>query len=120
MIELHQIAKITYIILDAVLDISIGRPTLGDVEIEEVAIEHGLDATGHHGNQVKEALRIVAVDPVEDVKGSVDAQGKQVVAGDGLCLSSLADHEQLRKNGHWFQVDGEGPQDLKILANSII
>ena len=34
------------------------------------------------------------------------------MAGDGLRLVSLADHEQLGQDGHTLQVDGEGPQDL--------
>lgn len=35
------------------------------------------------------------------------------MAGDGLRLAGLAYHEQLGKNGHRFQVDGECPQNLK-------
>ena len=31
---------------------------------------------------------------------------------DGLCLSSLLDHEELRQDGHRLKVDGEGPEDL--------
>lgn len=35
------------------------------------------------------------------------------MGGDSLGLASLADHEELWKDGHGLQVDGEGPQDLK-------
>ena len=56
---------------------------------------------------------MVAPDPVEEIERAVDTQRKQVVAGDGLRLARLAHHEQLRQDGHGFQVDGEGPEDLR-------
>ena len=55
---------------------------------------------------------MVAPDPVEEIERAVDAQRKQVVARDGLRLTRLAHHEQLRQDGHRLQVDGEGPEDL--------
>ena len=85
---------------------------LGDVEIEEVAVEDSLDHAGHDGDDVVECLVVVAEDPVEDVQTAVGAEGKQVVAGDRLRLPGLGDHEQLGQDGHTLQVDGEGPQNL--------
>ena len=85
---------------------------LGDVEIEEVAVEDSLDHAGHDGDDVVECLVVVAEDPVEDVQTAVGAEGEQVVAGDRLGLPGLGDHEQLGQDGHTLQVDGEGPQDL--------
>jgi len=85
---------------------------LSDVEIEEVAVEDGLDATGYDGDDVIERFRVVSVDPVEDVEPPVGAKGEQVVAGDGLRLPRFADHEELGQDGHGLQVDGERPQDL--------
>ena len=85
---------------------------LGDVKIEEVAVEDSLDAAGDDGDDVIEALEVVAVDPVKDVEAAVGAEGEQVVAGDRLGLPSLGDHEQLGQDGDALQVDGEGPQDL--------
>lgn len=35
------------------------------------------------------------------------------MGGDGLRFPCLADHEQLRKDSHGLQVDGEGPQNLR-------
>jgi len=84
----------------------------GDVEIEEVAVEDGLDASGHNSNDVIEAFSVVSVDPVENVEAAVGAKSEQVVAGDALSLSSLGHHEELRQDGHALQVDGEGPEDL--------
>ena len=55
---------------------------------------------------------IVSVDPVDDVKSSVRAEGKQVVRGYGLSLSSLGHHEQLGQNGDRLQVNAESPQDF--------
>lgn len=86
--------------------------TFGDVEVEEVTVEDRLDQACHDGDEVKEALEVVAPDPVEEIERAVDAQRKQVVARDGLRLARLAHHEQLRQDGHRLQVDGEGPEDL--------
>lgn len=86
--------------------------TFGDVEVEEVAVEDRLDQACHDGDEVEEALEVVAPDPVEEIERAVDAQRKQVVARDGLRLARLAHHEQLRQDGHRLQVDGEGPEDL--------
>ena len=85
---------------------------LGDVEIEEVAVEHNLDHAGHDGDDVIEGLLIVAEDPVEDVGAAIGSKGEQIVAGDRLGLPGLGDHEQLGQDGDTLQVDGEGPQDL--------
>ena len=87
--------------------------TFGDVEVEEIAVEDRLDQAGHDGNEVKEALEVVAPDPVEEIERAVHAQCEQVVAGDGLRLARLAHHEELRQDGHRLQVDGEGPEDLQ-------
>ena len=85
---------------------------LGDVEIEEVAVKDGLDAAGDDGDDVIESLRVVSVDPVEDVETAVGAESKEIVAGDGLRLAGLADHEELGEDGDTLQVDGECPEDL--------
>ena len=74
--------------------------TFGDVEVEEVTVEDRLDQACHDGDEVKEALEVVAPDPVEEIERAVDAQRKQVVARDGLRLARLAHHEQLRQDGH--------------------
>jgi len=86
---------------------------LGDVQVEEVAVQDGLHHAGHDGDQVEEALGVVAVHPVEEVQAAVQAQGEQVVGGDGLRLAGLADHEQLREDGDRLEVDGESPEDLE-------
>lgn len=64
-----------------------------DVEIKEVTVENSLNTSSYNSNQVKESLKVVAVDPVEDVQTTVAAQCKQIVAGNSLSLSSLAYHE---------------------------
>jgi len=40
---------------------------LGDVEVEEVAVEDGLHNSSNNGNDVIETLEVVAVDPIQDV-----------------------------------------------------
>ena len=69
--------------------------TFSDVQIEKVAIQYRLHTASHDGNQVKETLKVEAVDPVDDVESSVSTKGKEIMAGDGLCLAGLADHEEL-------------------------
>jgi len=44
---------------------------LGDVQVEEIAIQDGLDAAGNYGDDIVESFSIVSVDPVDDVEGSV-------------------------------------------------
>lgn len=85
---------------------------LRDVEIEEVAVQNGLDTASKDRNQVVEPFEVVSVCPVKDVQSSVGPQSEQVMRGDGFRLSGLADHEELRQNRNGLQVDGEGPQDL--------
>lgn len=51
----------------------------GDVKIEEVAVEDGLNATGHDGDNVIKAFCVVSVDPVDDVEGPVGSECEQVV-----------------------------------------
>lgn len=74
--------------------------TFGDVEVEEIAVEDCLDQASNNGDEVKKALKVVAPDPVEKIERTVDTQCEQVVAGDGLRLTRLAHHEQLRQDGH--------------------
>lgn len=84
------------------------------VNPEEVAIKQRLKDTRRHRNVVNLMLRFgnVAVDPVGDVQGAVDAEGEDVVGGDGLGLTGTLEHEELRKNGDRLEPDGEGPHDL--------
>lgn len=74
--------------------------TFGNVEVEEIAVQDCLDQAGHNGDEVEEALEVIAPDPIKEIERAVDAQRKQVVAGDGLCLACLAHHEELRQDGH--------------------
>jgi len=39
-----------------------------DVQVEEVAVEDGLNNTSDNGNPILETLSVVAVNPVEDVE----------------------------------------------------
>lgn len=87
-------------------------PTFGDVEIEEVTVEDGLYHPGNDSDLVVEILRVVPPDPVGNVESTVEAQEEEVVCRDGLRFPCLADHEELRKDSHRLQVDGEGPEYL--------
>lgn len=87
-------------------------PTFGNVEIEEVTVEDGLYHPGNYSDLVVEIFRVVTPDPVGNVEGTVEAQEEKVVRRDGLCFPRLADHEELRKDSHGLQVDGEGPEYL--------
>ena len=85
---------------------------LGDVQVEEVTVEDGLNDPGYNGDGIVEILIVIAVDPVEDVEATVRAESKEIVAGDGLRLAGLADHEELGEDGDTLQVDGECPEDF--------
>jgi len=85
---------------------------LGDVEVEEVNVEHGLYNASQDSNGVEESLVVVSVHPVENVKSAVRTKHEQVVACNSLGFSSLRHHEQLRKDCSCFQIDGERPEDL--------
>lgn len=87
--------------------------TFCNIQVEEVTVQDSLDHPSNDSYEVEEALEVVAPDPVDQIQGTVQAQEEKVVSGDGFRLSGLADHKELREDGHRLQVDGEGPQDLK-------
>jgi len=87
--------------------------TFGYVQVEEVTVENGLNTARHNRDEIKEPIKVVAIDPVEDVETAVDTEGKQVMTRDSLRLARLADHEQLRENRDRFQIDGKRPEELK-------
>ena len=90
----------------------LARHHLGDVQVEEVTVEDGLDDPGYNSDDIVEILIVIAVDPVEDVEATVGAESKEIVARDRLRLAGLADHEELGEDGDALQVDGECPEDL--------
>lgn len=67
-----------------------------DVEVEEVAVENGLNEARADRDQIVESLVLVPVDPVEQIKCSIHAQSEKIVACDGLGFASFTDHEKLR------------------------
>lgn len=79
--------------------------TSGNIQVEKVAVEDRLHNAGQDGDKIIEILGVVAVDPVENVEGTVGAEREQIMTGDRLGLARLADHEQLRQDGHRLQVD---------------
>jgi hypothetical protein len=88
---------------------------LGVVHVEEVAVQDGLNNTGNNGDGVDLVVCLgkVSVDPVRDVKSAVATEGEEVVGGDSLGLTSSLKHEELRKDSHRLEPDGEGPQNLR-------
>ena len=89
-------------------------PTFRNVEVEEVAVENGLNDARHDRNPVEEVLRMVSVDPIENVEETVDAEREQIVAGNRLGLAGSSHHVQLRKNGYGFEIDGKCPENLDV------
>ncbi len=85
---------------------------LGDVKVEEIAVEDRLDAAGYDGDDVVEALEVVTVDPVQDVQTPVRSEREEIMRCDRLGLARLGHHEELRQNGHRLQIDGERPEHL--------
>jgi len=89
-----------------------GLEDLRDIQVEEIAVQDGLDASSNNSNEIEESSIVVSVDPVEDVQCTVGTQRKQVMRCDGFSFAGFWYHEELRKDGDGFQVDGEGPQHL--------
>ena len=52
--------------------------TFGDVEIEEVAVEDGLDATSNDSNQIEKAFEVEAVNPVEEIESTVRTYKREI------------------------------------------
>lgn len=83
-----------------------------DVEVKEVDVKNSLNNSSHNSNGVEEALGVVSVDPVENVKSAVHAQHKQVVTSDSFSFPGLWHHEELRENSASLKVDRESPENL--------
>jgi len=84
----------------------------GHVKIEEITVEDRLDNSGKDGNQIIVVLADVAINPIQNVQGSIRSERKQIVTCDRLSLASLGYHEQLRKNSHGLQVNAPCPKDF--------
>lgn len=65
------------------------------IQIEEIAVEDGLNNPSDNGDHVKEALKVEPPYPVDEVQSSVESQEKQVVCGDGLSFAGLTNHKKL-------------------------
>ena len=57
-------------------------------------------------------LRDIPVNPVGDVQGTVDTQGKEVVSRNRLGLAGALQHEQLRQDGDALEPNRKGPHNL--------
>lgn len=79
------------------------------VQIEEVAIQNGLNNTSDDGNKVIMTFRHVSIDPIKNVKSPVGAQCEQVVTRNAFSLTGLADKKQLWEDCNRLQVDRERP-----------
>lgn len=86
---------------------------LGNVEVEEIAVQDRLDGSGKDRNQIVVSLGVVPVDPVEQIQGTVGTQREQVMTGNTFRFARFADEEQLRQDGHGLQVDRECPQHFQ-------
>ncbi len=99
--------------LDGQLEL-LALENLGVVDVEEIAVQNGLDQAGDNGNPVGLVVGLgkVAVDPVGNVEGAVAAEGKEIVGGDGLGLAGALQHEELGQDGNGLEPDGKGPEHL--------
>lgn len=87
------------------------RYVLGVVDPEEVRVEDSLDNACDNGDRVVETghLSEIPVEPVGDVQSTISPKRKKIMGGDGLCLASSLQHEELRENGDRLQPDRKGP-----------
>jgi len=83
-----------------------------DIEIEEIGIENGLNDTSDDGDRIEECLRVVAIDPVENIQRTIGAEGEKIMSSYRLRRACLGQQEELRQNRDRFEIDTERPQNL--------
>lgn len=100
--------------LDGELEL-LALENLGVINIEKVAVEHSLNDASNDGDPFHLVLCVEgqSVDPVGNVQGAVNSEGKQIMCCNGLGLASSLQHEELGQNRHRLQPDGEGPDELQ-------
>ena len=92
------------------------RLVLCKIDEEKVAVETRLDRSCDPDDPVDIMLRVIAVDPIGQVKTTVCTQCKQIVCRNDLGLSGLCQHEQLRQYRHCLEIDRERPEDLMTMG----
>lgn len=73
------------------------------VNPEKVRIQPGLQESRQDNHQLSRVTASVAVDPVEEVAEAVEAEGKEVVGGDGFGFAGFLELEHLGQDGDGFQ-----------------
>ena len=58
-------------------------------------------------------LGVGAINPVDNVQGTVDPQKENKLASQIFHQSVASQDQQLRKNGNRFQINGKGPQKFQ-------
>lgn len=53
--------------------------TFSNVKVKEITVKNCLHNSSYNGNEVIMILKVVAVDPVEKVQGTIRAKSKQIM-----------------------------------------
>ena len=53
--------------------------TFCDIQVKEVTIQNSLNDTGKNCDQIIEALAVVSIYPIQNVKTTISSQAKQIV-----------------------------------------
>mmetsp|Transcript_79962 Transcript_79962/g.232157 ORF Transcript_79962/g.232157 Transcript_79962/m.232157 type:complete len:246 (+) Transcript_79962:3-740(+) len=83
------------------------------IVVEEVAVQPRLDHAAGPPDPIHVVLSEIAVDPIQDIEGSVRAHATDEVRRQVLNLLSLLHEDQLRKDRHALQPDGHRPQHVR-------
>ena len=84
------------------------------IVVEKVGVEDGLDDSRNPNEPVDVVVVVVqTVDPVENVKHTVETEGDDVVSSECLHFLCSLHQKQLGQNSHSLQVDGKRPDNLR-------
>lgn len=69
------------------------------INIKEIRVQGSLQHSRHHGNSFRGLAVTPAINPVQEVKGAVEAEAEEVVRGDGFGFSGFLELEHLWQDG---------------------
>jgi hypothetical protein len=63
--------------------------TFSNEKIKDITVKNSLHDSSYNGDEVIMIFKIIAVDPVEEIQGTIRAKRKEIMRRDALCLASL-------------------------------
>lgn len=59
------------------------------INVEEIGVKGGLNDSSEHGDRFRILAVGPAINPIEEVKGAVEAQTEEIMRGDGFGFTGL-------------------------------